>query len=285
MTITKKTIISMIALGLAATAPVKAQTLAVSQGDLLLSFYQDNGGGSYGANTYVYNLGSAAAWRENTISLNLIANIGADLTTAFGSDWATDTTLRMGLIGGFNGSFSGSGDPARTIYISKGLTSFEPGSTSTPVLSTQPRGTVSTALGGYLNGLNGQDLNGGTLGAIIPVGQNTDYTDYGPTNFGASVNPNAIFTGNTIGTGAGGYDVLAALDLYRILNSAPSEADLSAGLSPGNAVVGTGQYIGSFTLDSSGNLRIDAVPEPSTYALVGLGLMAFLLFRRRQRTA
>jgi len=284
MTITKKTIISMIALGMAAVAPVMAQTMTVSRGDLLLSFYQDTGSGTYGTNTYVFNLGSAAAWRENTISLNLIANIGADLTTAFGQDWATDSTIRMGLIGGYTGT----GDPLRTIYTSQGLTSFDPGSTSAPTLGGN-RGTVANNEATYLDAVNGKPLNGGINGAIITSGTINSYTQsyLGAGNFGGSVNPNTAFTGSSIGIGTGGYEITAGLDLYRILNTT-SGADLTAGLSSGNAAVGAGQYIGTFTLDADGNLRLDApqaIPEPSTYALIAIALVAFVVFRRRQRTA
>ena len=70
----------------------------------------------------------------------------------------------------------------------------------------------------------------------------------------------------------GGNTVVGALDLYRVLN--PSSGST------------TGTYEGTITLNSSGTLgAVGAVPEPSTYALFGLGAVALMAFRRRLKNA
>jgi len=289
MTINKKILFGVVALGLAAVSHVNAQ-IVVNQGDLLLGFYQ-NLGASAGANTYIYNLGKGSDWLNNTSTLASIKNINADLTLAFGSGWASDATLRMSVIGGFDGSNSSAGlDPARTIYFSSGITgSFTPHSTTTPTMISAVRSTVSNNIGAnYLANMNAEPLGGATDGgAIVPTSNPNDLAQYSiPTAasyFGATgLNPNASLGSGNLGTGTGGYTVEAAVDLYRILNTTTG-ADLTAGLSAGNAVVGTGQYIATFTLASDGQVRMDtlAVPEPSTYALLGLAGVAFLAVRRR----
>ncbi len=278
----------MCALGLAAISPLKA-AIVVNQGDLLLSFYQ-NDGTTAGANTYVYNLGAASTWLNNTNPFQSIVNLNADLTLAFGSGWASDPTLQMGIVGGFNSTNSSASDPARTIYYSQALTTYAPGSSTSPTFNSSQRGSLATNIGSnYLANMNGEDEGGATDGgAIVPTSNNNDYAQYQPptavTYFGVGTNPNTTFGAGNIGTGTGGYTVEAAVDLFRVLHST-SGADLTAGLSSGNATVGVGQYIGSFTIDSSGNVRLDAVPEPSTYALIATGL-ALLCYRfRKRRTA
>ena len=288
MTINKKLLLGVVALGLAAVSHVNAQ-ITVAQGDILLGFYQ-NQGASAGANTYIYNLGKGSDWLSNTNTLVSVVNINADLTLAFGSGWADDATLRMSVIGGFDGSSSSAGlDPTRTIYFSNGITgSFTARSTATPTLISAVRTTTSNNIGAnYLANMNAEPLGGATDGgAIVPTSNPNDLAQYSiPTAasyFGATgLNPNASLGGGNLGTGTGGYTVEAAVDLYRILNTATG-ATLTAGLSAGNAVVGTGQYIGSFTLSSTGDVRMDAVPEPATYALLGLAGVAFMAVLRRR---
>jgi len=299
MTINKKLLLGVVALGLAAVSHVNAQTNTVALGDILLGFYQNIPGSppTAGPNTYIYNLGTGSDWLNNTITLVNIGNINHDLTTAFGAGWATDTTLRMSVLGGFDQTGGSANlDPARTIYFSKGITgSFNPRSTTAMTMSSTVRGTAANNIAAnYLVGMNAEPLNGATDGgsaapykaAIVPTSHNNDLAQYSvpttTTYFGTSVDPNASL-GTALGTSSsdGGYTVQAAVDLYRVLHTNVG-ADLTAGLSAGNAIVGTGQYIGSFTLSSTGDVRMDAVPEPSTYALLGLAGVVFMAVLRRR---
>lgn len=267
MTITKKTIIPLIALGFAAISSVKAAPITVNQGDILLSFYQ-NLGTSAGPTTYIVNLGAGSDFFNNPGGFSLIANLNDELTSAFGAGWANDSTLKMGLVGGFQNGSSSAEDPARTLYMSKGLSTFAPGTTTAPSMADALHRTVATNLADtYLSAMNGVDDGGAEDGAIVPISVIGDYSQFNPpanSYFGSGININASFGAGVIGTGTGGYSVEAALDLYRMVYQ------------------GSTDYAGTFTIDSDGNLRFDAVPEPSTYALIAIAGLAWMFIRRRK---
>lgn len=297
MKITKLSLLAAAALGSMMVAPrSEAQTLTVSEGDLLVGFYMLNSAGTgVEANTYVFNLGAASVFRENTLSfsnsLGNLGNIGDDLDTAFGAGWQDSSRLRWGIFGGVSsGGGTVSGDPIRTVYYSQGLSSFSPDSTTNPATTGGNHGTLSNAVTAAMTGANGQATGDNAHGAIVSSSATNNYASFLPplsgTYFGIGVNPLGSFGAGTIGTSSsdGGYGVEGALDMYRILGTT-SGADLTAGLSTGNAALRSGQYIGTLTLDSAGNLRMDAVPEPSTYALMAIAGIAILIFRRRRTAA
>ena len=101
-------------------------------------------------------------------------------------------------------------------------------------------------------------------GAKVATSANNNYAAFLPplstTSFGISPSPNSAFGPGTIGS-AGSYQVEAALDVYRLIFTTTG-ADLTAGLSAGDAVVRNGQYIGTFTIDAAGNVRMDR-PAPA----------------------
>ena len=83
------------------------------------------------------------------------------------------------------------------------------------------------------------------------------------------------FTAGTIGSYGAAGAVDGAIDLYRILQT-------TTGASP-SGTVGTGTFLTTLTIDSSGN--VSAVPEPSTYALLGLGAVVGFIAIRRKRVS
>lgn len=268
------------------THSVQAQVLSVSPGDLLVGFYSVDGT-SVGQNTYVYNLGQASTWRENTSATSLIGNINADLENAFGAGWYDNGNIRWGILGSVAIDEAAiNGDPSLTNYFSRGLDTFAPGSSTAPSFVAAQRGTLANNSKTFRNAMNGKASGANNKGAIVATTSVNDYSDFLPpttsTFFGVGTNPNSSFGAGTIGTGTGGYGVEGALDLWRVLNTTTG-ADLTAGLSGSPASVGLGQYIGTFTLDSAGNLRLDAVPEPSTYALIALGAIAVIVMGLRKR--
>lgn len=297
MKITKLSLLAAAALGSMMVAPrSEAQTLTVSQGSLMLGFYTyDSQTNSVGSNTYVFNLGSAAAFRENTLSfsdsLGNLGNIGADLTSAFGENWQENSQLRWGIFGASSTLPTvQNGDTTRTVYFSTALSSFDPGSTTAPTTSSSSAHTlISNAVNDLYTSSNGKTAGTNPNGAIIQTTIANDITDKVPptalTYFNGIENPFGSFGAGSIGssTSDGGYDVEAALDMYRILNNL-TNADLTSGLGE-TAGLRSGQYIGTLTIDSDGNLRMDAVPEPSTYALMAIAGIALLIFRRRRTAA
>lgn len=258
---------------------------AVENGDLCVVFYQLDSSNVVGPDYYVVNLGPASLFRENTqnnVAVSTIntglasGNIGADLSATFGSTWHDDGTLRWMVVGSVQATASSpvNGDPARTNYYSVSRGTLNSGasgpSSSIQSFTSTNRGNLTTQLFNFLmaggvndaiNGINGNTSTSGSnvASVIIPTSQNRSVDEYLPpattTSFAISTDPRQTLNSGTIAGTAG---VQGALDIYRIIHTT-SGADLTAGASSGNAVVGTAQYIGALTIDQTGNLKIQAV--------------------------
>lgn len=293
-------------LGLSGVAMFAAPAMAaisLEQGTLAVAFYQTNAGGNVATgNTFVYDLGQASLYRENTLtngvsvstvnSSLLSNNIGAQLQSAFGANWANDSTVRWMVVGivGPTDSLT-NGDPTRTAYLSQGRSSLADGTTgpgtTVPTFSSTSLGTLTTQLSGFFTATTAasQITGANADGVQIATSAINSVEDYMPnsdgtrlTYFGTGTDPRQTLNNGQI-TGS---TVEGALDIYRVLYTT-TNADPTSGLSTGNATVRTGQFIGTLTIDGSGNLAIGAVPEPSSTLL--LSLCTLLGLSRRKRTA
>ncbi len=292
-------------LGLVGTALIASQAngaVTTSSGDLAVAFYQVVAG-VVSNNTYIFDLGQASNYRENTSS-GLVssiaggpvsANISTDLVAAFGAGWANDGTVRWMVIGNVSAaSATINGDTARTSYLSLASSTVSVTGRNTVFgsnISSTNRGTLSTNLTSVFNGVSGDTSGDNANGAIIAKTDAATIDEFLPPTvatyfgLGAAYNPyqslgsGTITNNHAIAGTLGGIE--GALDIYRVLHNATG-ADLTAGGSAGDATVGDGQYIGTLLLDSSGNLAIATIPEPSTTLLGALGVLALL---RRRRNA
>lgn len=289
-----KSIHSYLAAGLLAiSAGAACAAPAFVDGDLAVCFYSVSGSGAgavFGTEYYIVNLGAGSLFRENTannVAVKTVnpalasSNIGADLANVFGATWAEDGMVRWCVIGGvLDVSPVTNGDPGRTIYLSNPRTSFGSGQLGPDAAPNQPFPTVSssnsTGSSGQINQLLQTYTNqaiGMTAGYSSVVLANAsgvklttsnvhDLSEYVPPAtlglwFTLGTNPTQTFgPGKLPGTA----NLEGALDLFRVLRTtAGTGADLTAGASSGNAVAGKGQFIGTLTLDSTGNLKIQAV--------------------------
>ncbi len=269
-------------------------SIALSAGSLAIAFYQVNGSNVVQPNTYVFDMGDASLYRENTqfnnIPLTTInpalgsSNIGADLTAAFGANWASDGTVRWMVVGGIDQSSPvTNGDPARTSYLSRARNDLTIGTTIASISSTN-RGILSNNITSFFAGTNNatQTVGSNADGVTIDKAAINSTEDFVPptqlTYFGIGVDPRQVLGSGTITylpVGA----LEGALDIYRVLHTTAG-ADLTSGYSVENAVAGVGQYIGTLAIDSSGNLSM--IPEPSTSAVIGiLGSLTCLARRKR----
>lgn len=259
----------------ALAASSASAAITVQPGDLLAGFFKKAPDGtSVVGNTYVINLGPAANYREGITAPGVVANIGADLGSAsgFGASWFTDPSVSWGIVGVVpNGNPTVGGDPGRTTYMTQAAPAGF--ASSTPyTLSSTNRGTASLRIDGVFDAMNGAAENGATAGgAFVPASAPGSFSSELPpsstTFFGVGVNPLASLNG-----------AASTLDLYRMLH-ATSGADLTSAHAPGDAVIGTAQYSGSFVLSSTGALTF--VPEPGVALLGSLGLL-FMAARRRK---
>lgn len=276
-----------------------------SAGDLMLYFQQEGS-----SNTLYVDLGNVTTYRGAATGADVgnilnIININTQLNAAFGASWATETNLYMGVAGVVGTSQSSTvvtnGDPQRTLYVGA---------------SRNGAGTVGTANSTAYDLSLAGNVNMTTSASAInnmmlPFADSTGANGYNaaaivsPTSVSAidEQNPflspgiqgdafNATFAGGvqqvgTATTFAANYgpasNVEFAVDLYRI----QARNNLAGQVGNGEALrVGT--YEGSFTLDGSGNVSfVNAVPEPSTYALFGSAalVIGFIAIRRRKITA
>lgn len=254
-----------------------------AESDLFIVFYQLTGPVPQvvSPDTYVFNLGPASLYRENTqnnVPVSTInsaianSNIAADLAATFGEDWADSGTVSWGLVGGVTSNSSGTvnGDPVFTDYVSRARASFNTGATGSGTtintLSSTNRGVFSNVLSQYFYGgvnlsiSNGSATSGVNLaGTLIPITTTSSMEEFLPptttTFFGIGIDPRQRFNSGTLSGTAG---LEGALDIYRFFTNG-ANVDLTAGASAGNAVAGTGQFIGTLTLDASGNLKIQGV--------------------------
>jgi len=128
---------------------------------------------------------------------------------------------------------------------------------------------AGNAQGNYLQPLGVGGANVGTLG--YDLANNFQKTTSGgyilsaDFNSWTTQNPNVI-----IGPGFG-------YTQYNIESPVGSNAYLDRTLT-----TGTGTQVGTFNLSSGGVLTYNAVPEPSTYALMGLGMLLLVIAYRRK---
>ena len=259
-----------------------------------------------GGTTTVYvNLGLASDFRSGNYSSINNVDISSILKLTYGNGWASRTDLYWGIVALATPVYSAAvtnGDTGQTIYVSKaraagGLdgtanssawaitgvgSSTTRTSTANLISAMQANSVVGNVGAGYPAATqDGTDTSAGTQAnsAVTWDKYNSvgTLTSSGGTASGKSFT-NFTSTSGTIGLGieqafgstqtAGGQSVVGALDIYRIAGS-----NLSSG--------GTGAYVETITLNSSG--QISAVPEPSTYALFGLGAGAIIVVAYRRR--
>jgi PEP-CTERM motif len=297
---------SLLAVAGAAFLASPAMAVTINNGDLLIGFYQLNSAGdAVLPNTFVFNLGAAATFRENTltgVSVSTInggiasSNIGAELVTAFGAGWANDGSVRWGVVGGLDQTTIGlvGGEIQGASYVSRATTAFQDGaSTAAP---TGVLGALRNTLRNNIEAFRTSSDNVGTdignnSGALITIATNNGtFEDFLPpvasTQFGITQNILGVFGA---GSNVGGQE--GSLDIWRLVNAASTTAlntngtDLTSGLGTGNAILGTGQFIGTLNLNGAGDLTWGAVaiPEPSSALLLGvLGMFGIV---RRNRSA
>ena len=289
----------------AAVNSAYSQNNAYVAGDLVLSF--QNPGGTVGStNTILVRLGGTAAFRDATSSQLNIINIGTALsnaTTGFGTSWASSTTLFASLSGVWGTSSTSPAlqnlDPHRTLYVSNvrqiiggsygtaGVAQETGAAPATNGISAQNVGASGMlAQNGRLeegplaiNGIATQNpfsetVTTSNLDDQQPGGNSGDAFSAGLSDIGDQGE-----TGN-VATFAGVNNIEFALDLYRL----QTRNDIAGqyGLGDANFI---GEFQGTVVIANDGNVSFIAVPEPSTYAFLGLGALALAAAVRRHFTA
>jgi len=276
------------AIGAIAVAPAQAQNPGYSFGDLMLGF-QTTGAGN--GSFVLVNLGPAATLRDGTSNVSLV-NVNAALTAQFGAGWQERTDLYMGAVTVWNADAFNedllNGDPTYTLYVSNPRTAVgTAGSPNSGAYSLTENQTTQAGDAAFGIATDFENRGGSGISTLTNAGSFIDYVDQNPISAGVQqtalgVFPAGIqfaFAPGSFGT-LGGVDAEAALDLYRIQyrNDIPGQF----GLGDPNF---QGSYQGTILIDSLGNTSFIVVPEPSTYALLGLAAVLAGVIAWRQRPA
>jgi hypothetical protein len=241
----KKSLLVLLAAA-GALSTMKAAPSSASTGDVILAF-EDT---SLNKN-YVVNLGAGTS-----LSSFSSINIGTDLASVFGGTWNSDTNL-------FYGIFGVAADKSHV------WASTLSGNNALPYKS---KGALANALTYYntlINNYNAElTYQGLTNGVYFNVGSGLDQgraTWSG--NFPKANGTSAFGTYNQSLEGAVSQN--DTLDVYDLGNTAGS-VNLIFGAANGNQIQVTSAGV------------VQAVPEPSTYALLGLGALLLVLAARRR---
>lgn len=254
----KKTLqIAAVVIALAGTTALRAQSYNFNNGDLLLGFTASAGTGT--GNDVLIDLGPVGQYN---LSSAVGLNVNTYLQGIYGSSWETTGYVNWAAFS-YNSTFH------------QLVASMDPSNLATFTQSTKD---AVNAMGNAINSVYGD----GSVGAATKTaltgtnGANNSYTYYAVEYAQSSVpstgwaqfdqNPTPWLGGASssieVGTVGDGTDQL--VNNYMGTNGATAA----------NAVI---------NLDSSGN--ITAVPEPSTYALFGIGTLAMLVIYRRRSNA
>jgi len=258
--------------------------------DVMLGFRAATSTGA--TTTLMFNLGSAATYRDATSNILNIGTIGSLLNTTYGvgggdaSQWYERTNLWAGFISATNGvNIDDSGgvpiasqttDYNSTIYVSTRRTAtgtVGAANSTTPgnsiALDAQVGGGYITALGGTFDTYDSGGIY--NQAASTTNGWNSYVTGSNSVDF-STFNIEAAFTAGNRGSFGAAGTVEQIWDFYRVANFPNTDVNYGKGI-----------YQGSFTLNSAGDVSyIAAVPEPSTTMLMGLGFAGvFFVMRRR----
>lgn len=284
-------ILAALVLGLAAHAP--AQTLLLE--------YKFNDSGTTTANSGTLG-GTAALQNSSAVATDLHGAAGSGV-----SGLAGDTSLNLSSATGMGSGFAG--PMANTGTVS--LTSLKSFTLTGWINSTAQLSTLANSARIYDNGVSKVYLSTG--GMVISLYNGTSTTDYGSTamatnNLWTSANQWVFFAitydGTTTSNNLNFYYGSAAVAISSAATSTSVAANLNLGsgaLNIGNRTAADRPFDGSMdnfrlygsTTDASGALSIsaldslrslDAVPEPSSMALLLTGALTMGLIHRRRRS-
>jgi len=226
--------------------------ISYQNGDLLAAFRKG------GSPDVIVDLGSISLYQQTG---EASFQVNANLSTALQNTFGTLSTMQWSIFGVNDGgtALAGQSD-ANTIWSSKRRN-------NAGIQSSAPFGNAnsdSQALAvGDIKSI-GNNTGSGSPGvsdlALGIVSVDSTVANYAP-DMGSPYNGDfeGTYSYNIERTGSG------VLDLYEVNPNSP------------------GQYLGNFSLGSDGDLTFTAVPEPSTWAMLGTGLMTLIAIRRSRR--
>jgi PEP-CTERM motif len=241
-----KYILTTAILALASSASSNAGTTSYNDGDLLLGFRMTAGSTS----DYLVDIGQGYDFSKS-FTLNT-GNIANDLASTFGAGWYTSTSLKWSIVGTL--SYNNDTGEQNLIYTTN------PSSTSWKQSFDQS--TASSAITSVASYFNGKASTSNNSNGVVQTVSASDFT-YGNNQPGGTISGNISFS-----TWAPTNEASPSSSLYL---DQLNEGSISAGTTLGRVALG-----------NDGSLNFQAVPEPSTYAMLGLGSIGLLIMLRRR---
>ena len=257
-----KSALALVLAGVCLTSTGRAATTTYSPADIILAFRAPADGVT---SSVLINVGQITQFTTSGPAFT-VASLGADLTSTFGNSWTNGSAnLFWGASGITNnlpddGNLT-NGDLNRTLYATKPTT---PTGAVQSAWLRNLEGTQNTAASRILTYSNA--FNAKTVNTVAPNGliQGNSVTNSYNGQIGAGNSFNYFgapkIEGN-FGAGADG----TALDFFR--------------MQPGS---GSGDYLGRFTINSSGTVTFTPVPEPTAMVTLFASLGLISLRRRRK---
>jgi hypothetical protein len=241
-------------LALAATAATAA-TWPPAPGDLILAVQATGGTGS--TTNVFFNLGPAHTLRDNPSPAGTLVNLDAELTAAFGAGWSSRSDLYFGVIAnrsnatpsGIGSAAPENGDPARTIYASKGVATAGAG-TPWSGFSVSALGIAATAHQGQIAAIDNIAANANNVMTLTqaanPVEWNNSWSQWNPT-------PGAGFSIFAGGIQAKINATAALVDVFRVLST-----------------TGNSSYVTTVSLAANGDVTAARAGAASQYYTITL---------------
>jgi hypothetical protein len=245
----KKTLLAALAIaGFAVATSAQAQTpAAAANRSLFLGFQATGGVGS--ATNIVVNIGLP----NDLSTLNL--DINSALSSTYGSNWYSRSDLYFGVIGAAFTEVPGV-DIQSTLYSSVATGSEAP-ARDTGSSQAIVKNKISAFRSQYTSNLNNEQTIGSAVYMVNGGVDTYTWSSYNPSTQAFDYFGNITTLINE------------SLDIYRVVPSVPLAGD------PGE-LYSTGLYISA---------QGQAVPEPSTYVLFGLGALLLIIAYRRKANA
>jgi len=223
----------------------------IANGDLLLGFDVATTGIGTQRNLLI-DLGPY----ESLGSLGTV-NLSADLTTVYGSSYAS-YGIKYGVIGVTD---------ANTVYLTTPTLSY--------LYAKLNKNSAQVMQGNYLQPLDPGAVSVGTLGYDLANAFQT--TTHG--GYITSTDPNSWSSQNPTTAPFGNY---SGKTIETTLGSSLNYLDIM----PVSTSIVSASQAGYFNITTSGDLTYTAVPEPTTYGLITLGVIVlFVAFKRKKQEA
>jgi hypothetical protein len=244
-----------------------AQVQAHTRGDIYAGFWQVNSDAAV-ANNYVAKIGTRTSI-TSARNFDTLADLGSDLNTVFGSGWHANNgetnKVYWGVFGSITSSFSnGNTNPAYFVGVNRSFSSSE----NIPTLD-ENQGDSAVAFSNFVQAFNSTRGDTGSASESGSLVNGVNMT--GVDNSFASINQLES-----------GYTLLTASDASTVVNALGDDGDMyvwagkiASDYGDGNA----GTFVNQLSVSSNGVVSV--VPEPSTYALLGLGALLLIVTYRR----